>query len=174
MEGSASVRRSLSGTLVPSSVTTVALLQKPEEKTGKISRKVLDEEEYIEVNTWFVSTQARGAPNRSNSDVSVTLIYSFKVWLLTKCRKRFPGLLNFPEDVQKWHIIAIILLLVSLTEFREDHPERLLPRCDQTRGAEGLPGSRGAWWPAEDESHFHSIWIHFSKVDTKDACTLWV
>lgn len=51
MEGSASVRRSLSGTLVPSSVTTVALLQKPEEKTGNISRKVLDEEEYIEVNT---------------------------------------------------------------------------------------------------------------------------
>lgn len=79
MEGSASVRRSLSGTLVPSSVTTVALLQKPEEKTGKISRKVLDEEEYIEVNTLFVSTQSRGAPNRSNSDVSVTLIYSFKV-----------------------------------------------------------------------------------------------
>ncbi len=51
MEGSASVRKSLSGTLVPSAVTTVALLQhQPEEKDqGKLKRKVLDEEEYIEV-----------------------------------------------------------------------------------------------------------------------------
>lgn len=51
MEGSASVRKSLSGTLVSPSVSTVALIQKPEENTGKISRKVLDEEEYIEVST---------------------------------------------------------------------------------------------------------------------------
>lgn len=57
MEGSASVRKSLSGTLVPSSVSTVALLQKPEENTGKISRKVLDEEEYIEVSTSFPAEQ---------------------------------------------------------------------------------------------------------------------
>lgn len=50
MEGSASVRKSLSGTLVPSAVTTVALLQQPEENDkGKLKRKVLDEEEYIEV-----------------------------------------------------------------------------------------------------------------------------
>lgn len=50
MEGSASVRKALSGTLVPSAVTTVALRQQPEEKeTGKRKRKVLDEEEYIEV-----------------------------------------------------------------------------------------------------------------------------
>ena len=48
MEGSASVRKSLSGTLVPSGVTAVALLQKPEEP-NKGNRKVLDEEEYIEV-----------------------------------------------------------------------------------------------------------------------------
>lgn len=50
MEGSASVRKSLSGTLVPTAVTTVALLQKPEEENnGNQKRKVLDEEEYIEV-----------------------------------------------------------------------------------------------------------------------------
>lgn len=52
MEGSASVRKSLAGTLVPSSVTTVALLQKPEkEDNGAPKRKVLDEEDYIEVTT---------------------------------------------------------------------------------------------------------------------------
>lgn len=49
MEGSASVRKSLSGTLVPSAVTTVALVQKSEEGKGKQKREVLDEEEYIEV-----------------------------------------------------------------------------------------------------------------------------
>lgn len=50
MEGSASVRKSLAGTLVPSAVTTVALLQKPEKKdNGAPKRKVLDEEDYIEV-----------------------------------------------------------------------------------------------------------------------------
>lgn len=49
MEGSASVRKSLCGTLVPSAVTTVALIQKPEEDEEKRKRKVLDEEEYIEV-----------------------------------------------------------------------------------------------------------------------------
>lgn len=49
MEGSASVRKALSGTLVPVTVTTVALLQQPEENDkGKRQRKVLDEEEYIE------------------------------------------------------------------------------------------------------------------------------
>uniref|UniRef100_A0A3Q1F4Y6 Ess-2 splicing factor homolog n=1 Tax=Acanthochromis polyacanthus TaxID=80966 RepID=A0A3Q1F4Y6_9TELE len=48
MEGSASVRKSLSGTLVPSAVTTVALRQQPEEEKGKLNRKVLDEEEYVE------------------------------------------------------------------------------------------------------------------------------
>ncbi|XP_040914436.1 splicing factor ESS-2 homolog [Toxotes jaculatrix] len=49
MEGSASVRKALSGTLVPSAVTTVALRQQTEEKeTGKLKRKILDEEEYIE------------------------------------------------------------------------------------------------------------------------------
>ncbi|XP_029024046.1 splicing factor ESS-2 homolog [Betta splendens] len=47
MEGSASVRKALSGTLVPSAVTTVALRQPPVEK-GKFQRKVLDEEDYIE------------------------------------------------------------------------------------------------------------------------------
>lgn len=49
MEGSASVRKALSGTLVPSAVTTVALRQPPAE-TGTHRRKVLDEEEYIEVD----------------------------------------------------------------------------------------------------------------------------
>ena len=50
MEGSASVRKALSGTLVPVTVTAVSLLQQPEEKeTGKQHRKVLDEEQYIEV-----------------------------------------------------------------------------------------------------------------------------
>ena len=49
MEGSASVRKALSGTLVPSAVTTVALRQQPEEKETETTRKVLDEEEYIEV-----------------------------------------------------------------------------------------------------------------------------
>ncbi|KAM4634400.1 splicing factor ESS-2 homolog [Polymixia lowei] len=49
MEGSASVRKALSGTLVPSTVTTVALRQQTEEnETGTRNRKVLDEEEYIE------------------------------------------------------------------------------------------------------------------------------
>lgn len=55
MEGSASVRKSLSGTLVPLTVTTVALLQQPEEKDEeKLNRKVLDEEQYIEVRGWQV------------------------------------------------------------------------------------------------------------------------
>lgn len=49
MEGSASVRRALSGTLVPSTVTTVALRNQPENQDNeKPKRKVLDEEEYIE------------------------------------------------------------------------------------------------------------------------------
>lgn len=49
MEGSASVRKSLSGTLVPSAVTTVALrTQTEDEDKEKPKRKVLDEEEYIE------------------------------------------------------------------------------------------------------------------------------
>ncbi|XP_020485495.1 splicing factor ESS-2 homolog [Labrus bergylta] len=49
MEGSASVRRSLCGTLVPVTITTVAVLPQPEETgKGKPQRKVLDEEEYIE------------------------------------------------------------------------------------------------------------------------------
>lgn len=51
MEGSASVRRALSGTLVPSTVTTVALRNQPENQDNeKPKRKVLDEEEYIEVS----------------------------------------------------------------------------------------------------------------------------
>lgn len=49
MEGSASVRRALSGTLVPSAVTTVALREPEPKENGKLKRKVLDEEEYIEV-----------------------------------------------------------------------------------------------------------------------------
>ena len=49
MEGSASVRKALSGTLVPSAVTTVALRQPEETDKEKLKRKVLDEEEYIEV-----------------------------------------------------------------------------------------------------------------------------
>ncbi|XP_056288388.1 splicing factor ESS-2 homolog [Pseudoliparis swirei] len=49
MEGSASVRKALSGTLVPVTVTTMALLQQPHEyEKGNPHRKVLDEEEYIE------------------------------------------------------------------------------------------------------------------------------
>lgn len=55
MEGSASVRKSLAGTLVPSAVTTVALLQKPERRdNGAPKRKVLDEEDYIEVAKWDI------------------------------------------------------------------------------------------------------------------------
>lgn len=51
MEGSASVRKALSGTLVPLAVSTVALQQQPEDKEkGTLKRNVLDEEEYIEVN----------------------------------------------------------------------------------------------------------------------------
>lgn len=51
MEGSASVRKALSGTLVPVAISTVALQQQPEEQEkGKVKRKVLDEEQYIEVN----------------------------------------------------------------------------------------------------------------------------
>lgn len=116
----------------------------------------------------YLDTKQEGVPIGANSDVSVTLIHSLKVDCLLNTEWGFPGLLNF----EKWHVMAVFLLLVSLTEFGEDHPERLLPRCDQATGAEGLPGSRGAWGPGEDESHFHSIWIHFSKVNTKDACTL--
>uniref|UniRef100_A0A3P9CR36 Ess-2 splicing factor homolog n=1 Tax=Maylandia zebra TaxID=106582 RepID=A0A3P9CR36_9CICH len=49
MEGSASVRKALSGTLVPLAVSTVALQQQPEdEEKGTLKRNVLDEEEYIE------------------------------------------------------------------------------------------------------------------------------
>ncbi|XP_076020364.1 splicing factor ESS-2 homolog [Genypterus blacodes] len=49
MEGSASVRKALSGTLLPVAFTTVALRHQPEEKEeGKLKRKVLDEEEYVE------------------------------------------------------------------------------------------------------------------------------
>ncbi|XP_058472627.1 splicing factor ESS-2 homolog [Solea solea] len=49
MEGSASVRRALSGTLVPVTVTTVALRQPSEDKeTDKPKRNVLDEVQYIE------------------------------------------------------------------------------------------------------------------------------
>lgn len=52
MEGSASVRKSLSGTLVPSSVTTVAVLEKPEgEDNEKQKKKVLDDDEYVEVRS---------------------------------------------------------------------------------------------------------------------------
>lgn len=50
MEGSASVRRALSGTLVPSAVTTVALCQPEDKEEGKLKRKVLDEEDYIQVS----------------------------------------------------------------------------------------------------------------------------
>ncbi|XP_061782853.1 splicing factor ESS-2 homolog [Nerophis lumbriciformis] len=49
MEGSASVRRALSGTLVPAAVTTVALRQETQDTdAGKPNRKVLIEEDYIE------------------------------------------------------------------------------------------------------------------------------
>lgn len=65
MEGSASVRRSLSGTLVPVTVTTMALLQQPEEDDkGKLKRKVLDEEKYIEV-TSAMNTIKQSSNNRS-------------------------------------------------------------------------------------------------------------
>lgn len=49
MEGSASVRRALSGTLVPLAISTVALREPEPKDKGKLKRKVLDEEEYIEV-----------------------------------------------------------------------------------------------------------------------------
>ncbi|XP_053266682.1 splicing factor ESS-2 homolog [Pleuronectes platessa] len=49
MEGSASVRRALCGTLVPAAVTTMAIRQQPDNKdTGRPHRKVLDEDQYIE------------------------------------------------------------------------------------------------------------------------------
>lgn len=52
MEGSASVRKSLSGTLVPSSATTVAVLEKTEgQDNDKQKKKVLDDDEYVEVST---------------------------------------------------------------------------------------------------------------------------
>ena len=52
MEGSASVRRALCGTLVAANLNTVALRQQPEEQ-GIYNRKVLDEEDYIEVAVVF-------------------------------------------------------------------------------------------------------------------------
>ncbi|KAM3874448.1 splicing factor ESS-2 homolog [Diretmus argenteus] len=50
MEGSASVRNSLCGTLVSSAVTTISLRQEggETEEKGKLKRKVLDEEKYVE------------------------------------------------------------------------------------------------------------------------------
>lgn len=52
MEGSASVRKSLSGTLVPSTVTTVAVLENPEgQDNEKQKKKVLDDDEYVEVSS---------------------------------------------------------------------------------------------------------------------------
>lgn len=49
MEGSASVRKSLSGTLVPSSTTTVAVLEKTgDQNNEKQDKKVLDDDEYVE------------------------------------------------------------------------------------------------------------------------------
>lgn len=52
MEGSASVRKSLSGTLVPSSTTTVAVLEKTgDQNNEKQKQKVLDDDEYVEVST---------------------------------------------------------------------------------------------------------------------------
>lgn len=91
MEGSASVRKSLSGTLVPSSVSTVALLQKPEENTGKISRKVLDEEEYIEVSTSLILLPLKGVKEckPSNTDASVTFIHSLDVHCLLREEMRY-------------------------------------------------------------------------------------
>lgn len=50
MEGSGSVREAFSGPLVPSAVTMTVALRPPEDKEkGKFKRKILDEEEYIEV-----------------------------------------------------------------------------------------------------------------------------
>lgn len=45
------MRKALSGILVPSAVTTVALRQpeETEQDKGKLKRNILDEEEYIEV-----------------------------------------------------------------------------------------------------------------------------
>lgn len=52
MEGSASVRKSLSGTLVPSSTTTVAVPEKTgDQNDEKPNKKVLDDDEYVEVST---------------------------------------------------------------------------------------------------------------------------
>lgn len=53
MEGSASVRKSLCATLVPSSATTVAVLEKTEDGNNeKQKKKVLDDDEYVEVSTY--------------------------------------------------------------------------------------------------------------------------
>lgn len=50
MDGSASVRRALCGTLVPVALTTIALRPEPKDAdSGKPHRKVLNEEDYIEV-----------------------------------------------------------------------------------------------------------------------------
>lgn len=86
MEGSASVRKSLSGTLVPSSVTTVALLQKPEEKKGKISRKVLDEEEYIEVSMSYTPVRG-GKVSTSNRATATPVLCLFTLPKLNKVVK---------------------------------------------------------------------------------------
>uniref|UniRef100_A0A1A8QR91 DiGeorge syndrome critical region gene 14 n=1 Tax=Nothobranchius pienaari TaxID=704102 RepID=A0A1A8QR91_9TELE len=48
MEGSSSVRRALSGTLVPSAVTTVAVSHPENKEKDTLKRKILDEEEYIQ------------------------------------------------------------------------------------------------------------------------------
>uniref|UniRef100_A0A1A7WP07 DiGeorge syndrome critical region gene 14 n=1 Tax=Iconisemion striatum TaxID=60296 RepID=A0A1A7WP07_9TELE len=48
MEGSSSVRRALSGTLVPSAVTTVALCHPENKEKDTLKRNILDEEEYIQ------------------------------------------------------------------------------------------------------------------------------
>lgn len=65
MDGSVSVRKSLSGTLVPATYTTVALLEKPEEENkGKQKKKVLDDEEYVEVRKCDFTVPPRGGAER--------------------------------------------------------------------------------------------------------------
>lgn len=74
------MRKALSGTLVPSTVTTVALRQKPEEKEpGNLNRNVLDEEEYIEVIQ-------RCGGNAVNAKLPYGIIQLGS--LLTRCRFR--------------------------------------------------------------------------------------
>lgn len=86
MEGSASVRKSLSGTLVPSSTTTVAVLEKTgDQNNEKQNKKVLDDDEYVEVSTDEATGDDRNVMFTTDKFALVAFVnlcyhFSFKTW----------------------------------------------------------------------------------------------